>query len=99
MIKYIEDKAGLRFSVSEMPDYHDTKPGGKSKGRSLGPPAFDSNELGEWKTRLRQAPVVIFPMSWEDYEKSNAKSKMGNVKNLMVTPLRLNTNRAVGNEC
>lgn len=90
MIKYIEDKAGLKFTVSEMPDYHDTKPGGKSKGRSLGPPAFDSNELGEWKGRLRQAPVVIFPMSWEDFEKSNAKADPRNLdynmlaKNMMA---------------
>lgn len=90
MLKYIEDKAGLRFTVSEMPDYHDTKPGGKSKGRSLGPPAFDSNLLGEWKSRLRQAPVVIFPMSWEEYEKSNAKANPRNLdygllaKNMMA---------------
>ena len=86
MIKYVEDNAGLKFSVSEMPDYHDTKPGGKTKGRSLGPPAFDSNELGEWKNRLRQAPVVICPMSWEDYEKSNARADPRNLDyNLLAT--------------
>ncbi|MFO8101327.1 MAG: FAD-dependent oxidoreductase [Dehalococcoidia bacterium] len=74
MMKYIEEKVGLKTVISEMPDYHDGKPGGKVKGRSLGPDSFDSNELGEWKNRLRQAPVVMFPTSWEEYEKSNAKA-------------------------
>ncbi len=79
MLKYIEEKAGLRFTISQMPDYHAERPGGKVKGRSLGPPAFDSNLLGKWKSRLRQAPVVVFPMSWEDYEKSNAKADPKNL--------------------
>lgn len=84
MLKYIEDHAGLRFAVSSMPDYHDTRPGGKAKGRSLGPPAFDTNELGEWKGRLRQAPVAIFPMSWEDYEKSNARAEPKNLDHKLL---------------
>jgi succinate dehydrogenase/fumarate reductase flavoprotein subunit len=79
MIRYLEDHAGLRFTVGGYPDFHDTRPGGKTRGRSLAPPTFDANELGEWRGRLRRAPVVILPISWEDYEKSNAMSDPRNL--------------------
>ncbi|MCP4595988.1 FAD-binding protein [Neptuniibacter sp.] len=93
MLKYIEDKVGLRFSVSSMPDYHAEKIGGKVKGRSLGPPAFDTNLLGEkWKDKIRPAPITMIPISWAEFEASDA---MANPKNLDFKKMAENMTKGI----
>ncbi len=72
MIKYIEEHTDLKLDALKMPDYKAEVNGGKMKGRSLGPPAFDSNQLGEWKKKMRWGTASILPMSYSEYEASNA---------------------------
>ncbi len=72
MIKYIEDHTSLKLDALQMPDYKAEAPGGKMKGRSLGPPAFDSNELGKWRGKMRWGTASILPMSYAEYEATNA---------------------------
>jgi len=72
MIKYIEDHTPLKLDALQMPDYKAEVKGGKMKGRSLGPPAFDSNELGPWRARMRWGTASILPMSYAEYEQTNA---------------------------
>ncbi|MFO8010695.1 MAG: FAD-dependent oxidoreductase [Dehalococcoidia bacterium] len=72
MIKHIEDNTDLQFIWSGQPDYHPEKPGAKRAGRSLGPPAFDSNTLGEWKNKVRLAPIFCLPLSWNEIEEANS---------------------------
>lgn len=58
MLRFLEEQTDLEFSALERyPDYHPEFPGGKPGGRSLDPGLFDTNELGEWKARLRRSPV------------------------------------------
>lgn len=72
MIRHIEDHTALKMDPLQMPDYKAEVSGGKMKGRSLGPPAFDSTELGEWRVKLRWGTASILPMSYAEYEASNA---------------------------
>jgi 3-oxosteroid 1-dehydrogenase len=58
MLRYIESHTSLAFTaLKRYPDYHPEFEGGKPGGRSLDPGLFDSNELGEWKKKLRRSPI------------------------------------------
>jgi succinate dehydrogenase/fumarate reductase flavoprotein subunit len=58
MLKWVEQAAQITFAaLKKYPDYHPEFPGGKPGGRSVDPGLFDSNELGEWKNKLRRSPV------------------------------------------
>ncbi|MGM0579550.1 MAG: FAD-dependent oxidoreductase [Bacteroidota bacterium] len=69
MVKYIEEKTPLKFKlIKDYPDYHPDWEGGKPKGgRSLESGLFDTNELGEWKDKLRKSPIFGFtPITFEE---------------------------------
>lgn len=70
MLQYVEDNTTFRCDALQMPDYKAEITGGKNKGRSVGPHPFDTNQLGEWKGKLRQSPITILPMAWAEYEKA-----------------------------
>ena len=54
MIDFLVDQ-GIRLErIPYWPDYYDELPGGCEAGRTVTAELFDSNELGEWKTRLRK---------------------------------------------
>jgi 3-oxosteroid 1-dehydrogenase len=58
MLKFVEETTSLRFTaLAKYPDYHPEFPGGKPGGRSLDAGLFDSNELGDWKKKLRRSPI------------------------------------------
>jgi len=58
MLRFIESSTSLAFkSLARYPDYHPELEGGKPGGRSLDPGLFDSNELGDWKKKLRRSPI------------------------------------------
>jgi succinate dehydrogenase/fumarate reductase flavoprotein subunit len=58
MVKFVEERTSLQFkALARYPDYHPEFEGGKPGGRSLDPGLFDSNELGDWKKKLRKSPV------------------------------------------
>lgn len=59
MVGFIEDHTPLTFEVCKgYPDYHPEWKGGKPKGgRSLEAGLFDTNELGDWKDKLRKSPI------------------------------------------
>ena len=59
MLRFVEERTSLQFkALARYPDYHPEFDGGKPGGRSLNPGLFDSNELGEWKKKLRKSPDV-----------------------------------------
>ncbi|HEY2514399.1 MAG TPA: FAD-dependent oxidoreductase [Polyangiaceae bacterium] len=58
MLRFVEGATSLAFTaIKRYPDYHPELPGGRPGGRSLDPGLFDSNELGEWKKKLRKSPI------------------------------------------
>jgi succinate dehydrogenase/fumarate reductase flavoprotein subunit len=58
MLRFVESSTSLAFTaLAKYPDYHPEYEGGKPGGRSLDPGLFDSNELGEWKKKLRRSPI------------------------------------------
>jgi len=66
MVRYLEERTPVRFSLWSMPDYHPHVPGGKMSGRSIEPELFDKNELGPWAAKLRQAPLFLFPVTLQE---------------------------------
>ncbi len=66
MVRYLRQHTPLRFTLWNAPDYHPEEPGGKLRGRSIEPALFDTNQLGQWKERLRPAPVYFLPLPLEE---------------------------------
>ncbi|WP_254602054.1 FAD-binding protein [Sphingomonas bacterium] len=53
MIDFLIDKGIKLRRIPYWPDYNDDLPGGSEEGRTVVAELFDSNELGEWKKKLR----------------------------------------------
>ena len=66
MIQYLESKTPLKFSPIVAPDYHPEVKGGKLGGRALEPVPFDTKTLGEWRSRLRPASALAFPVTLQE---------------------------------
>lgn len=79
----VEQGIKLRRSPS-WPDYYDDRPGGSVPGRTVLADLFDTNELGEWKSRLRPNFMTIPAYHSEGFEistfKSSWKGKMAMLK-------------------
>ncbi|KMS52032.1 3-ketosteroid-delta-1-dehydrogenase [Novosphingobium barchaimii LL02] len=69
----VEQGIKLRRSPS-WPDYYDERPGGSVPGRTVLADLFDTNELGEWKERLRPNFMEIPAYHSEGFEISTFKS-------------------------
>lgn len=71
-IRYLEARTPLKFGPMTTPDYHPEMPGARLSGRTIEPTPFDTNELGEWKERLRPPSALAFPVTlqevFEDYK-------------------------------
>ncbi len=74
MLKYMEDRIGLRVKISTMPDYHPELPGGHDgeNSRTVIPDLFDTNELGEHAKYLRQNPYNPLAMRNSEMVEWNA---------------------------
>ena len=58
MLAHLEAKTPATFqAVPKYADYHPEHEGGKPGARSIETEIFDTNELGEWKTKLRRSPI------------------------------------------
>ena len=81
MLKYMEDKVGLRVEISTMPDYHPELPGGHDgeNSRTVIPDLFNTNELGEHRELLRQNPSNPIPMRNSEMVKWNGMAKPQNL--------------------
>ncbi len=66
VVRFLEDKTPLRFSVWAAPDYHAEIVGGKLKGRSLEPQPIPRSVLGEAEPFLRPAPIYSIPLTLEE---------------------------------
>jgi 3-oxosteroid 1-dehydrogenase len=66
MLRYIEDHTPLTFGAMTAPDYQPELEGGKLGGRSVEPQPFDTNELGEWHSRLRPPNAFAFPITRQE---------------------------------
>jgi 3-oxosteroid 1-dehydrogenase len=66
MLRYLEERTPLRFSAMTATDYHAELPGGKLSGRSVEPKPFDTNTLGEWRTKLRPPSSSPFPVTRQE---------------------------------
>jgi 3-oxosteroid 1-dehydrogenase len=69
----VEQGIKLRRAPS-WPDYYDERAGGSVPGRTVLADLFDTNELGEWKTRLRPNFMEIPAYHAEGFEISTFKS-------------------------
>lgn len=81
MIRYMEEHTTVKFGPSrKQPDYHCELPGGKKTGRTLDVSTFDSKLLGDWRDRLRPAPILMIPVTLGECEEVDA----------LISPLNLN---------
>ncbi|KAJ7220656.1 3-oxosteroid 1-dehydrogenase [Mycena pura] len=61
MVKFLEDM-GVRWMVSECPDYYPDLPGGRDEGgRTIEPERFDLRALGNWEKHLVRSPGPPMP--------------------------------------
>jgi len=74
MLRYMEDKVGLKVEVSTMPDYHPELPGGHDgrTSRTVIPDLFDTKELGDHEKYLRRNPTNPIPMKNSEMVQWNA---------------------------
>ena len=57
---------GIKLNrVAYWPDYYDDRPGGSARGRTVVADPFDTNELGEWRTRLQKG-FMEMPLPLDD---------------------------------
>lgn len=66
MVRYLEERTPLRFSVWASPDYYADEVGGKQCGRALEPTLFCKRELGAWADKLRPAPIFMLPLTLQE---------------------------------
>lgn len=66
MIRYMEEKTPLKFTPVSAPDYQPEVRGARMGGRTLEPLPFDTNQLGEWKGKLRGPSSLAFPVTLQE---------------------------------
>jgi 3-oxosteroid 1-dehydrogenase len=78
--------SGIKLTrVSEWPDYYDDLPGGSAAGRTVVAELFDSNELGEWREKLRPSFIALpIPASLEEMMELPLLKRSWAVKFLML---------------
>jgi len=72
LVSALEAHTTLRFEVLDKPDYHPELPGALARGRSLAPNLFRAERLGEWRERLRPGPFFSLPLTWREFDATNA---------------------------
>jgi len=83
----VEQGIRLRRS-SSWPDYYDDRPGGSVPGRTVLADMFDTNELGEWKSKLRPNFMVVPAYLDEAFEISTFKSSLQGKLTMLKVGLR-----------
>jgi len=83
----VEQGIKLRRSPS-WPDYYDDRPGGSVPGRTVLADLFDTNELGEWKSKLRPNFLAIPAYHSEAFEIATFKSSLKGKLMLLKVGLR-----------
>jgi len=78
-------KNGIKLRrVPSWPDYYDERPGGSVPGRTIIADLFDTNELGEWRTRLEPNFMKIPAYHYEGFKiglmKSSYKGRLAMLK-------------------
>ena len=66
MVRYLEEHAALRLRPTSLPDYLPAIDGASRGGRSIEAELFDTNELGEWRDRLRPSPTYSLPLTLQE---------------------------------
>ena len=58
VIAYLQEHASIDYgAVPHYPDYHPEFEGGRTGGRPVEGPIFDTHRLGEWAPKLRRSPI------------------------------------------
>jgi 3-oxosteroid 1-dehydrogenase len=83
--RYWEDVGAIRWSLVDLPDYHQDADGAIGVGRSLSA-QISGRELGEWRSRLRVSPY--FPVG-TTYEQMLNEGRRVNAAPAFGTPERV----------
>jgi 3-oxosteroid 1-dehydrogenase len=70
-LDYLEQRHGVPYEiVPRYPDYYAEREGGKTEGRYIASPVFDTRELpAEWRSRLARSPIYDqTPASWKEIQ-------------------------------
>ena len=76
MVDFLVQQGIKLDRAKEWPDYHDELPGGSVPGRTVVAELFDSNELGEWKAKLRPS-FIVAPVSYMPFRLGKLMQSMG----------------------
>jgi 3-oxosteroid 1-dehydrogenase len=84
MIQFLLAQGIKLTRVSEWPDYYDDLPGGSVAGRTVVAELFDTNELGEWREKLRPSFIALpVPATLEEMMELPSLKRSWAVKFLM----------------
>ena len=64
--RYWEQVGAIRWSLVQLPDYHQDADGAIGVGRSLSAAPIDGSALGPWRSRLRVSPYFPVGTSYEE---------------------------------
>jgi len=83
MVKHMQSAAKMNWVPFDGCDYHSELEGGKATpgGRSLDSGLFDTNELGDWKSKLRPSPLFgAVPMTMAEAQGWKSHYQAQNVR-------------------
>jgi 3-oxosteroid 1-dehydrogenase len=84
MIQFLVAQGIKLTRVTEWPDYYDDLPGGSVAGRTVVAELFDTNELGDWREKLRPSFIALpVPATLEEMMELPSLKRSWAVKFLM----------------
>ncbi|HEX7741401.1 MAG TPA: FAD-binding protein [Sphingobium sp.] len=96
MIDFLVEQGVKMRRSPYWPDYHDRRDGGSEPGRTVIADLFDTNELGEWRDKLRPN-FMAMPMYHHDgFEISTMKSSLKSKLTMLKVGLQVTRDKLLG---
>jgi 3-oxosteroid 1-dehydrogenase len=98
MVDFLVDQGIKLRRTPFWPDYYDDRTGGSVPGRTVIADLFDTNELGEWKKRLRPNFMVVPAYLSEAFAISTFKTSWTSKATMLKVGLRAALARLIGQD-
>jgi 3-oxosteroid 1-dehydrogenase len=96
MIEFLVAQGIKLRRAPSWPDYYDELPGSSVPGRTVVADIFDTNELGEWRDRLRPNFLAVPAYQAEGFEIATAKSSLRGKLAILKVGLRATLAKLTG---
>jgi 3-oxosteroid 1-dehydrogenase len=96
MIDFLVEQGIKLRRAPHWPDYHDDRPGGSVPGRTVLADIFDTNELGDWREKLRPNFMAVPAYHSEGFEIAVQKSSWVGKMTLAKVAMRMTGAKLTG---